>query len=231
MLASGRVGTSETDVDREKRIAAEHSATLVEDGMRVGLGTGSTVAYLLPALAARRLTLRCVATSIATEQHARRLGLHVEPFEGTDALDHLDIAIDGADQVDEAGWIVKGGGAAHTREKRAASAADRFVVIVDAGKMVDRIHAPVPLELMDFGLAATLRDLRATGDVTLRDVPPSPDGGVIADLHGDVDDPDALATRLDAAPGVVAHGLFPPSLTSEVLIGRGEQVERRAVGP
>ena len=197
--------------------------------MRVGLGTGSTVAFLLPALAARGLDLRCVATSVATHDHAREVGLHVEPFEGAGSLDHLDMAIDGADQVDGSGWVVKGGGAAHTREKRVATAADRFVVIVDSAKLVERVGGPVPLELMDFGLAATLLDLRTDGDVTLRDVPRSPDGGVIADLHADVRDPAALAARLDALPGVVAHGLFPPSMTTEVLIGRGDQVDVRLV--
>jgi ribose 5-phosphate isomerase A len=227
VVASRAVGAPGPDVEREKRAAAEHSASLVEDGTYVGLGTGSTVAYLLPALAGRRLDLRCVATSIATERKARELGLTVEQFEGPDSLDHLDIAIDGADQVDDAGWVVKGGGAAHTREKRVASAADRFVIIVDSGKLVDGVHAPVPLELMDFGLAATLRDLRALGDVTLRDVPRSPDDGIIADFHGDVTDPVSLAAGLDAAPGVIAHGLFPPAMTSDVLIGRGDQVERR----
>lgn len=215
------------DIEREKRIAAERSAQLVQTGMRVGLGTGSTVAFLLPALAERGLDLRCVTTSLATEHQARDLGLQVEPFEGAGSLDRLDIAIDGADQVDASGWLVKGGGAAHTREKRVAAAADRFVVIVDSGKLVDRVHAPVPVELLDFGLAATLRDLAT---VSLRDVPRSPDGGVIADFEGDVDDAAALATRLDATPGLVAHGLFPPSMVSEVVIGRGEDAELRRMG-
>jgi len=212
------------DVEREKRAAARRSALLVDDGMRVGLGTGSTVAFMLPALAERGLDLRCVATSPETERRAREVGLQVESFEGPESLARLDIAIDGADQVDAAWWVVKGGGAAHTREKRVAASADRFVIIVDSGKLVDRVHGPVPLELMSFGLAATLRDLGSAG---LRDVPRSPDGGVIADLDGPVEDPAALAARLDATPGVVAHGLFPPSMVSDVVIGRGDDVEIR----
>lgn len=227
MIASRGVGAA--DVDRDKLVAARFAATLVEPGMRVGLGTGSTVALMIPALAARELEVRCVATSIATETQARALGLQVESFEGPDALDRVDLAIDGADQVGGGGWIVKGGGGAHTREKRVASAADRFVVIVDPTKLVDRIHPPVPLELLAFGSNATLRDLRTLGTVTLRDVPRSPDGGIIADLHADIDEPASLAARLDAAPGVVDHGLFPPALTTEVLIGRGDQVERRPI--
>src|SRR5215471_205604 len=101
--------------DREKRLAAEAAAGLVEDGMSVGLGTGSTVAYVLPALAERGLDLRCVATSPSTEQLAQAVGLPVESFEGVDALPGLDVAIDGADQVAPDGWVVKGGGGAHTR--------------------------------------------------------------------------------------------------------------------
>ena len=137
------------DAEREKRAAAEAAAELVEDGMAVGLGTGSTVAHLLPALAARGLGIRCVATSPATERAARELGLQVEPFDG---LDRLDIAIDGADQVAPDGWLVKGGGGAHLREKIVAAAAERFVVIVDSGKPVEELSPPVPLELSSFGL-------------------------------------------------------------------------------
>ena len=215
MMPSG-----ESQTEREKRLAAAAAAALVEDGMTVGLGTGSTVAFLLPALAARGLELRCVATSPATERAAGELGIAVEPFE---SLDRLDIAIDGADQVAPDGWLVKGGGGAHTREKIVAAAAERFIVIADSTKPVARIAAPVPLELLSFGLPATLRRL---GSVALRDGPASPDGGVIADYRAEVDDVGALAARLEATPGVVDHGLFAPTLVSDVLVGRADGVER-----
>jgi ribose 5-phosphate isomerase A len=208
------------NVEYEKRAAAEAAAGLVEDGSTVGLGTGSTVAYLLPALARRSLDLRCVATSPATEQAARDLGLAVEAF---DRLKRLDIAIDGADQVDPAGWLVKGGGGAHTREKVVAGAAERFVVIVSSDKLVEALSAPVPLELLAYGVAATLGRL---GQAVLRDTPPSPDGGLIADYLGEVGEPAALAARLAGTPGVVEHGLFEPEQVAEVLIGRGSEVER-----
>ena len=208
------------DAETEKRIAAEAAALVVEDGMRVGLGTGSTVAHLLPALAARGLSIRCVATSPQTEEAARALGLEVEDAA---EVDHLDIAIDGADQIAPDWWLVKGGGAAHTREKIVAAAADRFVVIADSSKLVSRIRPPVPLELVPFGLAGTLRRLR---DVELRDVPPSPDGGVIADYTGAVGGPEALDAWLGSVPGVVDHGLFPPAMVAEVIVGRGDAVER-----
>ena len=106
---------SASDLDSEKKLAAEAAAELVTDGMTVGLGTGSTVAHLLPAIAERGLKdLRCVATSVATEEQARELGIPVEPFE---KLERLDIAIDGADQIAPDRWLVKGGGGAHTRER------------------------------------------------------------------------------------------------------------------
>jgi ribose 5-phosphate isomerase A len=208
------------DADREKRLAAEAAAELVPDGARVGLGTGSTVAYLLPALAARGLDLRCVATSAATERAARDLGLALSTL---DELGRLDVAIDGADQVDPAGWLVKGGGGAHTREKIVAAAADRFVVIVSSDKLVDAIHPPIPLEVLRFGAAASLA---AVAPAELRDAPPSPDGNLIADYLGSIEDPRELAARLAATPGIVEHGLFPPELVSEMIVGRGEDVER-----
>jgi ribose 5-phosphate isomerase A len=208
------------DPEREKQAAAEAAALLVEDGMAVGLGTGSTVAHLLPALAARGLDLRCVATSPATERAAVALGLRLEPFE---RLDRLDIAIDGADQVDPAGWLVKGGGGAHTREKIVAAAAERFVVIASANKLVESLSPPVPVELLAYGITATLRRL---GAVELRDAPPSPDGGLIADYLGRFGDPMECAAFLASTPGVVEHGLFAPELVSEVLVAHGSEVER-----
>jgi ribose 5-phosphate isomerase A len=208
--------------DNEKRIAAEAAAELVEEGMTVGLGTGSTVAHLLPALARRGVGgIRCVATSVATEEQARELGIPVERFS---SLERLDIAIDGTDEVTPEGWLIKGGGAAHLREKIVAAAAARFVVIADSSKPVDALCGPVPLELFAFGIASTLARLGA--EVELREVPPSPDGGVIADYRGEIGDPAALAARFDADPGVAAHGLFPPSMVSELFIGRGDVVER-----
>jgi ribose 5-phosphate isomerase A len=208
---------------REKLEAAGAAADLVENGMAVGLGTGSTVGWFLTVLGGRSLDIHCVATSPRTEEAARECGLRLEPF---DSLDRLDIAVDGADQVDPAGWLVKGGGAAHTREKIVAAAAERFVVIASSDKLVEALAPPVPLELLPFGVRATLR---ALGHARVREAPPSPDGGVIADYLGPVDDPGDLAARLASVPGVVEHGLFPPEVVSEILIGRDGGVERRTV--
>src|SRR5712691_11388934 len=208
-----------------KRAAAEAAALLVEDGMVLGLGTGSTIAYFLPLVAARGLRLRCVATSPATEATARSLGLSVEPFEG---LERIDLAVDGADQVSPDLWLVKGGGGAHTREKIVAAAAGRLVVIVSANKVVEELRSPLPLELMPFGLAATLRRIASLGPVRRRDAALTPDGNVLADFMGQVGNPEELAAAVQAIPGVVGHGLFPPSMVTEVLIGGGAGgIERR----
>jgi ribose 5-phosphate isomerase A len=211
---------------RHKLAAATAAAELIEDGMRVGLGTGSTVAFLLPAIAARGCRgLRCVATSPATEHAARALGLNVEAL---DAVGELDLAIDGADQIDPAGWLIKGGGGAHTREKIVAAAAQRFIVIASAEKAVEQLAAPVPLELLAFGVEQTLALL---SPARLREVPASPDGGLIADYLGALDEPRALSARLSATPGVIEHGLFAPELVSTILIAREDGVQTRTPAP
>ena len=136
------------------------------------------------------------------------------------------MTIDGADQIAPDGWLVKGGGAAHTREKLVAVSGRSLRGhrrLVEAGAGVPR---PVPLELLEFGLAATLHRL---GNVTLRDVPRSPDGGVIADYHGLLTDPQVLALLLDSTPGVVDHGLFPPSMVATVIVARGDEIEHREI--
>lgn len=209
-------------VEHQKRAAAQAAAELVAEDMRVGLGTGSTVAHLLPALAARGLRgLRCVATSPATAQTAEALGLTVVEL---DDLGALDIAIDGADQIDPRGWLIKGGGAAHTREKIVAAAARRFVVIASAEKAVSALTAPVPVEILRFGAHATLH---AIAPARLRDVPPSPDGNLIGDYLGAIEDPEQLASRLSLTPGLVEHGLFAPSLVSDILIAGDSGIEHR----
>ncbi len=197
---------------------------MVEDGMRVGLGTGTTVAFLLGALGRRAPKCVFVASSPRTEAAARTLGLNVQPF---DDITYLDLAIDGADQVAADGWLIKGGGGAHTREKIVAAAAERFVVIADSSKIVDALHPPVPLELSSFGLAATLFELN---ECTVRVASLSPDGGVLADYHGGVAVPHDLARRLSQIPGVVAHGLFPPEMVSELLVGTQGTVRHTIMG-
>jgi ribose 5-phosphate isomerase A len=235
--------------ERQKRAAARAAAEFVTDGMRLGLGTGSTVAHLLPAIAERTpANLCCVATSPATERAARALGLTVLTL---DEVGALDLAIDGADQIDRAGWLVKGGGGAHTREKIVAAAAARFIVIASAEKAVEALTAPIPVEILAFGADVILRSI---GDASLRPADGSdrvaeapggdglgsgtgsasagalvsPDGGLIADYHGPIGDPLALARRLSETPGVIEHGLFPPEMVSLMLIAGEAGVEERA---
>jgi ribose 5-phosphate isomerase A len=210
-----------TSIEREKQAVAEAGAGLVSEGMRVGLGTGSTIARLLPVLAGRKVSdVAYVATSPETERVAREHGLDVRPFT---SMGRLDLALDGADQVAPSGWLVKGGGGAHTREKVVATAADRFVVIGSSNKLVAALVSPIPLELLPFGLESTLRLLEP---VALRSAPPTPDGGLLADYLGPVEDPAELAARLSQTPGVVEHGLFPPQLVSEILIATGSSIRR-----
>lgn len=205
------------EIENEKRAAAEAAAAEIEDGSTVGLGTGSTVAHFLPALARRNLRLACVATSPATEEAARALGLQLQPF---DMLDRLDVAVDGADQLTVDLWLVKGAGGAHTREKVVALAATRFVVIASSNKVVDRLASPIPLEILRFGMRATARRLSAIGPIQPRSGPPTPDGNALFDYLGPVEDPAVLARAFDEIPGVVGHGLFPPHLVSQALVGR-----------
>jgi ribose 5-phosphate isomerase A len=213
-------------LESEKEAAAVAAAELVRPGMRVGLGTGTTVAHLIPALARRGLKgVRYAASSPRTEQLAKAAGLPVfglEEFNG-----QLDLTIDGADQVDRSGWLIKGGGGAHTREKILAAAAERFVVIVSANKIRDRLQPPVPLEVLPFAFPYVAA---ALGELQLRGGPPSPDGNLICDYLGPIGDTERLAERLAATPGVVEHGLFPPSLVSEVVVGIHNGVERHSGG-
>ncbi len=238
-MASARAGPGQLSGDeviaRQKRAAAWASAELVEDGMRLGLGTGSTVAYLLEALAERDLKdVSCWATSPRTERAARALGLTLRASQD---VDELDLAIDGADQIDPGGWLIKGGGGAHTREKIVAAAARRFVVIASAEKAVTELSPPVPLELMRFGLHSTLRalahaDLRPAAPGEPRSSSPAaqltPDGGLLANYLEPFADPGELAARLSAPPGVVEHGLFSPEMVSVILIASDSGVERRS---
>jgi ribose 5-phosphate isomerase A len=137
-----------------------------------------------------------------------------------DTLGPLDLALDGADQVDEQGWLVKGGGRAQTRERIVAGAADRFVVLVSSDKLVESVRPPIPIEILAFAHETTLRLL---GDARLREpVLPTPDGGLIADLFDDFDDSRTHAQRLAAAPGVVSHGLFAPEEVDDVIVAGRE---------
>jgi ribose 5-phosphate isomerase A len=231
--------------DLAKKAAADAAVEFVQDGMRLGLGTGSTAAFMVRRLGERVRTegLRVVGvpTSSRTADLARAEGIRVVTL---DQAGWLDITIDGADEFDAELTLIKGGGGAHLQEKVVAAASDRMIVITDPAKRVARLGAfPLPVEALHFGLASTIRHiggaLAALGygerAITRRmagQVPfVSDEGNAILDLHlGAIPDPAALSRALNQIPGVVENGLFI-GLSDLVVIGhtdgRAEIVEAR----
>ena len=231
-------------MDELKKAAAAEALTLVENGMRLGLGTGSTAKIFVDLLAERMtregLTLVAVPTSEATRVQAEQLGI---PLTTLDETPELDLAIDGADELDADLNLIKGGGAAHLREKIVELAAKKFVVIADETKEVTTLGKfPLPLEVAPFGLEATKKRLRTaiesagcTGDLRLRmkadgSVVKTDGGNVILDAHVHViRDPARLAQTLDHVTGLVEHGLFIGMAEQAFLATReGVRVIKRA---
>ena len=201
---------------------------LVADGMRVGLGTGSTAHWFIVGLAERvreGLTIRAVATSLASAALATEHGITVEDL----GADGLDLAVDGADCVDPSLRLIKGRGGAMLREKIVAASAARFVVVVDDGKCAPALHGRVPVEVVPFGSERTLHVLstqtpvRFTARVDGSGAPViSDNGNLIADSEEiQLDDPAGFASILERIPGVVGHGLFL-GMTDLVLVGHAD---------
>jgi len=213
-------GTSDPRAAAKER-AGRHAASYVEDGMRVGLGTGSTVHFTTIALGERKSDIVCVATSRATEQLAGELGLRLVPPGDVDALE---LAIDGADQVDPALNLVKGGGGAHTREKVVAAMAARFLVVVDETKLVDQMTGPIPIEVVEFAIDVVTRDLARLGATAAPRRPtPSDNGNPIVDAaFPPIADPVALGAALSTTPGIVEHGIFPAAMVERVIVAADE---------
>ena len=220
--------------DAAKRRAGEHAAELVSDGDVVGLGTGSTAAHAIRALGRAvddGLDVRGVATSYASRDLAREVGI---PVVGLDDVERLDVAIDGADQVDDDLALIKGGGAAHTREKVVDSAAARFVVVVDPSKLAPELDRTIPVEVLPDARATVGRTIRELGGTPALRAAERKDGPVVTDNgnlvldadFGTVADPTALAADLATIPGVVEHGLFV-GLADEVHVGREDGVTVR----
>ena len=222
-----------------KRAAAERAAALVGDGMRLGLGTGSTAAHFVALLGERvrhGLKVVGVPTSEATRAQAEREGI---PLTTLDETPELDLTIDGADELDDELQLIKGGGGALLREKIVAAASRRMIVIADGSKWVMRLgRFPLPIEVVPFGLRATERAVQGAarkagcdGELRLRRGPGGEpfvtDGGHnILDAHlGHIDDPRALAATLAAVPGVVEHGLFLGLATGAILATEAGLVE------
>lgn len=213
-----------------KQAAGRAAALLVEDGMTLGLGTGSTVAYFLDALAERRLDVRGTPTSEATAARCRELGI---PLVGLEDVTAFDLAVDGADELTPRLELTKGGGGALLREKVVASMARRFVVIATPDKVVDRLGAtfPLPIEVVDFAAPEVRRrvlDLGAS-EVTLRGngSERTDNGNVVLDavFPEGIQDVDVLAAALSLQPGIAEHGLFV-DLADLALLGTDDGVER-----
>lgn len=221
--------------DLQKKNAGEAAAELIQPGMIVGLGTGSTAAWFVKALAARNLAdLRCVPTSEATADLARSLGL---PLTTLEDVARIDVTVDGADEVGPGLALIKGGGAALLREKLVWEASDRCVVIADAAKVVKALgRFALPIEVVAFGHKTTanrIADVLADHEIGMparlrtadRGIVRTDGGNVIYDAAcGVIADPARLAADLKSLTGVVEHGLFL-DLAEEAIIGTDTGVE------
>lgn len=212
------------DPDMAKRAAGRAAADLVEDGMSLGLGTGSTVAFLLDALAERNLDIAGIPTSDATAARCRELGIGLlDPAD----IARLDLTIDGADEIDPELTVTKGGGGAHLREKVVATMSERFVIIATADKQVRRLGDtfPIPVEVVPFALEPVRRTIVAEAfEVTLRrttDGQPviTDNGNHLLDLRlpGGIEDPAVVDVWLATVPGVITSGLFVDMAERAVL--------------
>jgi len=211
-----------------KQIAAEKAVESIEDGMIIGLGTGSTAYWAIEKIGERvrkGLKIQAVASSTVSESQARELGIPIIPFADVEAID---LTIDGADEVDVNLQLTKGGGGALLREKLLAANSRRFIVIVDESKVVDTLGAfPLPVEIVPFAHELTVRKLQALGcELTIRQKDGAnyitDNGNLIADCRfGSITDPVTLHTQLNLIPGVVENGLFV-GLTSQLIVGHAD---------
>jgi ribose 5-phosphate isomerase A len=209
-----------------KKLAAEKAVELVRDGMTVGLGTGSTAFFAIQAIGKKvnaGMRLRALASSIASENMAKELGIPIIDFTNTT---RIDLTIDGADEVDENFNLIKGGGGALTREKILASNSDKFVVVIDASKLVEQLgRFPLPVEVIPFGYNFTVRNLELLGCTAVlrrKDdrVFETDNGNFIADCHFKViENAGQLNAAIQLIPGVVECGLFSSGLVHQVFAG------------
>ena len=223
------------DPGRAKRAAGYRAAEMVEDGMVVGLGTGSTVYYTIERLSERirdGLEISGIPTSFQTALRAKAAGIPVTTLDDHPAID---IAIDGADEVDPKFRLIKGRGAAHLREKCVAAAAKRFVVVVDEQKMVKNLGAAaVPVEVLPFAVIPVMHDLRRLGcepvirEAVKKDGPVITDNGnfIVDCRFGTIRNPEKLETALAAIPGVLESGLFTGLVKkTTVIVGGPKKVK------
>ncbi len=225
------MATSALSQDEEKKAAARRAVEFVRDGQVVGLGSGSTASFAISFLAERvksGLEIVGIPTSVRSASLASELGIRLTTF---DEHPEIDVTIDGADEVNPALHLIKGGGGALLREKIVASASRQVIIVTDSTKLVPVLGAfPLPVEVINFAQAVVARRIAALGaEITVRQGPDAKpyltdEGHHILDCHfGTIPDPVALARKLDEIPGVVEHGLFI-DLASVVLVATGSEV-------
>ncbi len=206
--------------DEQKKLAAEKALEYVEDGMVVGVGTGSTVAFFIDGLA--RMKNRIEGAVSSSEQSTRQLESHGIPVFDLNAAGPLKLYVDGADECDPYNRLIKGGGAALTREKIIAQASDRFICIIDAAKQVELLgEFPVPVEVIPMARSLVARAIAAMdGHPIWREGVVTDNGNWILDVHHwRIADPVGLEARLNQIPGVVTCGLFAARGADDVIIG------------
>ena len=223
---------NQSQQDAAKKAVGLFAARLVENGMQVGLGTGSTTAFVIEELGRRvreeGLSIIGTPTSFAAERLARKVGISLAPL---DVLERLDIALDGADEADPEKNLIKGRGGAHTQEKVVAAQADQFVALVDESKLVSRLGTtkPVPIEVLPMAVSPVMRKLEKMGAAPEIRMGQKKDGPVVTDqgfwivdakFEG-IDQPEQLADAIKALPGVLEHGLFI-GMASRVLIAAAD---------
>lgn len=214
--------------DAQKKLAAEKALEYVEDGTVVGVGTGSTVAFFIDGLAAMKHRIEGAVSS--SEQSTRQLQSHGIPVLDLNAVGPLKLYVDGADECDPYNRLIKGGGAALTREKIIAQASERFVCIIDEAKQVDLLgRFPVPVEVIPMARSLVARALAdMDGQPVWRDGVVTDNGNWILDVHHwRIQDPVALEQRINQIPGVVTVGLFAARGADEVIIGGQVRPVRR----
>lgn len=212
--------------DNEKRIAAQAAVNYIEENTIVGVGTGSTVNHFIDALAPmKHLIDGAVSSSEASTARLKELGI---PVFDLNTVDHIPVYVDGADEADHQLHLIKGGGAALTREKIIAAVADKFVCIADGSKLVDVLGAfPLPVEVIPMARSHVARELlKLGGDPVYREGVVTDNGNIIIDVHGmEITDPKAMETSINQITGVVTNGLFAHRGADVLLLGKGDQVE------
>lgn len=209
-----------------KQIAAEHAVTYIQNGMTIGIGTGSTSEFAIEAIGKRvqeGLTIQAVASSVRSEELAKDAGIALVDFS---EVETIDLYIDGADEVDTDLNLIKGGGGALLREKIIAFNSNEFIVIVDDTKLVQHLGKfPLPVEVVSFGFELTMKQLQELGcTTTLRNKSGNhfvtDNWNFIVDCDfKQIANPGELQHTLNAIPGVVDHGLFPNTMVTKVVVG------------